>query len=184
MGHVESLVDAYARFVSIPWNTNLSGAERVWMLIYPPREERRIRMHVGDFETETIKADHGWKCEDITDFFAQWLGANEYRESYFEDPDLLDPGLEKFSAALAQHVRACLTASDVTASTVVALVGVGSLFGLTRTSYLLEQIESDIRGRLLVFFPGERYGNNYRLLDGRDGSNYRATPITAYEEHT
>ena len=34
-------------------------------------------------------------------------------------------------------------------------------------------------GRLLVFFPGEVEGNNYRLLDARDGWNYLATPITA-----
>ena len=184
MGHVEALVEAYSRFVSISWSTNLSGAERVWILIYPPREERRLRMRLGEFETATMRANHGWKHVDITNFFAEWLSDNDYRESYFEDPELLDPALERFSTAFAQHVRNCLTARDVGDSTVVAMIGAGSLFGLTRTSYLLEQIESDIRGRLLVFFPGERHGNNYRLLDGRDGSNYRATPITAYEEHS
>src|SRR4051812_44200264 len=126
MGHIESLVDAYSRFVSIPWSTNLSGAERVWMLIYPPREERRLRMRVGEFETETLKAGHTWKLEDIADFFPRWLTDNEYRESYFEDPDLLEPALEKFAAALGQHVRTCLTA-DASGSTVVALLGVGSL---------------------------------------------------------
>jgi hypothetical protein len=183
MGQIESLIEAYSRFVSIPWNSNLAGAERVWMAIYPPREERRLRMRIGEFETETRKARHGWMLEDITDFFPNWLSDNEYRESYFEDPELLEPAFEKFAAALAEHVRKSLTASEVTDSTVVALLGVGSLFGLTRASFLLEQVESTIRGRLLVFFPGERYGNNYRLLDGRDGWNYRATPITAHEEH-
>jgi len=33
----------------------------------------------------------------------------------------------------------------------------------------------------LVFFPGERDGSNYRLLDARDGWNYLATPIAAQE---
>jgi len=42
-------------------------------------------------------------------------------------------------------------------------------------------VESSIRGRLLVFFPGEYENNNYRLLDARDGWNYLAVPITARE---
>jgi hypothetical protein len=183
MGQIEYLLDAYSRFVAIPWTANLSGAERVWMLIYPPREERRLRMRISEFETETCKAGHGWKLEDVTDSFPEWLSENENRETYFEDPELLEPALERFAAALSERVRASLAADEVEDSTVVALLGVGSLFGLTRVSFLLEQVESHIRGRLLVFFPGERQGNNYRLLDGRDGWNYRATPITAYEEH-
>jgi hypothetical protein len=183
MGQIEALITAYARFVSIPWSSNLAGAERVWMVVYPPREERRLRMRVGEFETETRKAGHEWKLEDITDFFPNWLSDNEYRESYFEEPELLGPALDKFATALAEHVRRSLTAGDVTESTVVALLGVGSLFGLTRASFLLEQVQANIRGRLVVFFPGEYHRNNYRLLDARDGSNYRATPITAYEEH-
>ncbi len=183
MGQIESLIDAYARFVSLPWSAELSGAERVWMAIYPPREERRLRMRVAEFETETLKAGYGWRLEDVTDAFPVWLAENEYRESYFEDPDLLDPALEKFASALGGRVRSALTADDATETTVVALLGVGALFGLTRVSYLIEQVEAHIRGRLVVFFPGERHGNNYRLLDGRDGWNYRATPITAHEEH-
>ena len=42
-------------------------------------------------------------------------------------------------------------------------------------------IESDIQGRLLVFFPGVYEQDNYRLLDARDGWNYHAVPITAGE---
>ncbi len=182
MGYIESLLEAYSRFVSIPWSTNLSGTERVWMAIYPPREERRLRMRVGEFETETVKAGHGWALVDITNFFPNWLADNEYSESYFEEPELLEPALERFSASLGGHIQTCLAADGVSDSTVVALLGVGSLFGVTRASYLLEQIESHILGRLLLFFPGERHASNYRLLDGRDGWNYRATPITAYEE--
>lgn len=182
MGQIESLLDAYSRFVSIPWNRSLSGAERVWMVIYPPREERRLRMRIDEFQTETRKAGHTWRLEDLTDAFPNWLADNDYRETYFEEPDLLDPALEKFAASLGKSVGASLSADGVTDSTVVALLGVGALFGLTRVSYLLEQVESQIRGRLLVFFPGERHGSNYRLLDGRDGWNYRATPITAHEE--
>ena len=69
------------------------------------------------------------------------------------------------------------------ARSVVGLVGAGSLFGLgaVRLSRLVEEVEPAIRGRLVVFFPGERDGNNYRLLDARDGWSYLALAIDETE---
>ena len=73
--------------------------------------------------------------------------------------------------------------SDITdPGTVVGLVGAGALFGLgevARLSALVERVDDTIAGRLLVFFPGEHEGNNYRLLGARDGWNYLATRIMA-----
>ena len=45
---------------------------------------------------------------------------------------------------------------------------------------MLRLVERDIKGRLVVFFPGQYEHNNYRLLDARDGWNYMAVPITAH----
>ena len=66
-------------------------------------------------------------------------------------------------------------------TTVVAIYGVASLFGFMKTSDLVAAVESAIRGRLLVFFPGEHENNTYRFLDAREGWNYLAVPITADE---
>jgi hypothetical protein len=65
--------------------------------------------------------------------------------------------------------------------TVVALLGVGALFGLARVSSVVEGIKEAVQGRLLVFFPGEHHPENhtYRLLDARDGWNYLAVPLLA-----
>ena len=57
-----------------------------------------------------------------------------------------------------------------------------SLFGFARVSQVLKMVERDIRGRLVVFFPGHFERNNYRLLDARDGWNYLAVPITLHGE--
>ena len=62
----------------------------------------------------------------------------------------------------------------------VAVFGVGALFGFARLSQILKMVEPDIRGRLVVFFPGHLDRNNYRLLDARDGWNYMAVPITLH----
>ena len=61
----------------------------------------------------------------------------------------------------------------------VALLGVGSLFPMVRVSDLIQRVSANVRGRLLVLFPGSFEGGNYRLLDARDGWNYLAIPIVA-----
>ena len=61
----------------------------------------------------------------------------------------------------------------------MGVTGVGALFGLVRVSEVVEDLHGDIRGRLVVFFPGVRNGNTYRLLDARDGWSYLALPIPA-----
>jgi hypothetical protein len=62
---------------------------------------------------------------------------------------------------------------------VVTLYGVGSLFGLLKVKAVVDRLATQVPGRLMVLFPGSFENNNYRLLDGYDGWNYLATPITA-----
>jgi len=182
MSRVDALITAYARFAHNPWDRNASGPERVWLAVYPPPEERRLRYKLEEFKIATQDAGKRWKLVDITTAFEQWLGNHEYRDAYFECPEDLEPALEGFGEQLVARVREELTAEDVDGETVVALLGGGTLFGLYRVSRLIERVNDDIRGRLLVFFPGERHGSNYRLLDAQDGWSYLAVPIVAVEE--
>jgi hypothetical protein len=181
MSYIDALVDSYQRFVSLPWQQNIAPAQRVWMAIYPPEQERRARLHLRRFEIVTKEAGFDWKLIDITMSFERWMAVHEYREAYFNSPELLEPTLPDFFRHLCGEVQTQLTADDVSGQTVVGVVGAGSLFGLgppVRTSALLNEVCTSIRGRLLVFFPGHYEGNNYRLLDAKDGPNYLATPIT------
>jgi hypothetical protein len=177
MSEVESLLRAYERFVRLPWDRNVAGPQRVWFAIYDPAQERRLRPRIGAFEAATRNAGHGWVLLDLTDAFAEWMANHEYRDAYFEQPDDMDLALADFGDALADRVREVLTASDE--NSVVAVVGLASLFGLVRASELFVKVAPGIRGRLLAFFPGHREGSNYRLLDARDGWDYLAVPITA-----
>jgi hypothetical protein len=81
----------------------------------------------------------------------------------------------------ADRIRGVLNAGDAGEETVVAVHGVASLFGFTRVSSVLKEAVKDIRGRLLIFFPGEYEDNKYRLLDAGDGWNYLAVPITLHD---
>lgn len=180
---IEGLLKAYERHVALPWDRSLSGAEKVWLAVYSPssQNERRLRFVINEFEMATKSTGHRWKLVDLTNSFESWMGAHEYRDSYFTTPKALEPALEEFGEQLCADLIAELTADGVDGDTVVGLLGVGALFGFYRVSRLIEAVNPSIRGRLLVFFPGEKQGHNYRLLDARDGWNYLAVPIFAPE---
>lgn len=179
MSEIERLLQAYDRFVRLPWDRSLAGAQKVWFVIYDPAQERRLRLRIPDFEVATRNAGHDWLLFDLTDSFAHWLAQHDYRDAYFEDPEAMELALEDFAAVIAEQLTATLTGPSVSDQTVVAVSGLASLFGLTRASKLLRAVDSAVRGRMLVFFPGQHDGSNYRLLDARDGWNYLAVPISA-----
>jgi hypothetical protein len=181
MAGIEKLLTAYERFVKLPWDPVIAGPQRVWFAVYSPAEERRLRARLVGFEAATLSAGRRWRHVDITQAFARWMASQEYREAYFEEPPDLEPALDSFREALGAQVREALCSPDVTPETVVAVSGVASLFGVARVSQLVEDVAGAVRGRLLIFFPGERDGAGYRLLDARDGWNYHAIPITAEE---
>jgi hypothetical protein len=133
------------------------------------------------FEMATTAAGHSWRLLDLTDAFARWMAEADYRDVYFEEPETLAMKLRSdFLQDVAGQLSEALTADDVNENTVVAVQGVASLFGFTRVSLVLKEVVKNIRGRLLVFFPGDYENSNYRLLDARDGWNYLAVPITLH----
>ncbi len=177
MGKIERLAATYERHISAPWPANLPGAQRVVMLVYDKELERSLRAKLGELEQATRRAGHSWQLIDCTRWFAEWLAQDEYREAYFEEPDLLDMKLEgEFKRWAARQLEAGLGTADE--DTVVAILGAASLYGFLRVSELIRSVEQAIRGRLLVLFPGTKDGNNYRLLDARDGWSYLAQAIT------
>jgi hypothetical protein len=181
MSRIDDLVANYARFAKLPWPINLPYAQRIWMAVYEPEDERRLRLKVQAFANATEAAGHTWGLIDVTTRFEQWLAEHEYRDEYFESPELIGPAMGDFLDAVTTHVREEL-ATMSTPNSVIGLLGVGSLFGLgdhVKASTLIEAVENLIAGRLLVFFPGSVEDNNYRLLNGRDGWNYHATVLTA-----
>ncbi|MEI6620744.1 MAG: DUF1788 domain-containing protein [Actinomycetes bacterium] len=176
MSAIDEACEAYERHLHEPWATHVSGPERVWMLVYRPADERRLLHRLPMFETTTIAQGKKWMQLDISGRFEDWLNNHEYRDEYLADPELLQHGaLDEFAERLCDGLRTELQAADD--QTVVGLIGAPSLFGMLRLSSVISAIAGDVPGRLLVFFPGTRHDNNYRLLDGYDGWNYLAVPI-------
>ena len=181
MSRLERLVDSYAEHISTPWPDGLSGIERVIFIVYAPGDELKLRVYIDEFELRTRDGGHGWVHLDLTNAFPQWMAAHRYREKYFRRPTLLagytEGRLTEFTADLVEQTRDQIT--QASENDVVAISGVGSLFGVSSVSKVVEQAAPAIKGRLVVFFPGDVEANNYRLLDARDGWNYMAHAITA-----
>jgi hypothetical protein len=181
MGRIEELAERYAQHIATPWQRTIAGAQRVVMVVYDKELERTLRARKLAFETATRQAGHDWYEIDVSDTFAKWMASDEYREAYFNSPEDLQLKLEaEFAEFVAEQLRTILVRPDVNEDSVLAVFGVGALYGFTRVSKVLKLVEPEIKGRLLVFFPGQFEGNNYRLLDARDGWNYMAVPITVH----
>ena len=180
MGRIDKLVERYRSFIALPWQKDLAGAQRVIFIVYDKADERRLRLRKAKFELATAEAKHGWLECDLTEVFANWMSNTEYRDSYFESPEDLELKLEDdFLEHAANQIRTVL--KEANDQTVVGVFGIASLFGFVRVSELMKEVEQDIHGRVVLFFPGEYEDSNYRLLDARDGWNYLAVPITLQE---
>lgn len=179
---VDALADAYARHVGLPWDKGLAPPQRVWFAVYPKEEERRLRYKLEAFKIATADAGKRWLLVDLTNSWARWLDGEKYRESYFKNPKMIAPKLPRFLDHAAGEVVRQGQEARADEGTVIAVLGVASLFGFVQVSDLVPRIVPHLPGRLLVFFPGSREGNVYKLLDAREGWNYLATPITAFED--
>jgi hypothetical protein len=181
MAQIDRLLKNYTRYVELPWPDNLDGKQRIWFAIYPPAEERRLRAQLAGFDLATKTAGHGWSLADLTDAFPDWLAGYGHFQDYVKDPDSLAFGLPDFRKAVVEKISAVLRHPNADSHSVVALHGLAGLYGFLKVSEVVDALAKGIRGRLLVFFPGELDNNTYRFLDAREGWNYLATPITCQD---
>ncbi|KNE27046.1 BREX protein BrxB domain-containing protein [Achromobacter spanius] len=183
---VSKLVSAYRQHLTVPWQGRLAAIQRVIFAVYDKADELRLRANVDEFALATQQAGKQWLVLDVTNAFPEWMASQEYRDAYFESPEDLagyqTGELTEFVSDLTTKLKARI-AAEAGSDTVVALLGVGTLFGLARVSSVVEGIKETVQGRLLVFFPGEYHPENhtYRLLDARDGWNYLAVPLLAQD---
>lgn len=178
MNRVRRLLSSYAKFIVVPWRDDAAPAQRVVFCVYNEEDELRLRACIEEFEIATRETGHDWFLFNLTDTFAEWLTGQRYVESYYRKPELLGTLLPKYLDVITEHFTQFLKATGADANSVVALQGVGSLFGLLKMKLVVEKLAPFVEGRLVVFFPGTFENNNYRLLDGYDGWNYLAIPIT------
>ena len=182
MSRIKRLIQSYNKFIAIPWREDTAAAQRVIFCVYNEDYELRLRAKTEEFELVTRQSAHGWAIFDLTDTFADWLSNQRYVTSYFQKPQLLATLMPRYLEFIKREFDEFLAKSVMDDNSVIALKGVGSLFGFLKVKDVVDTLAPLVTGRLLVFFPGSYENNNYRLLDGYDGWNYLAVPITADKE--
>jgi hypothetical protein len=174
---VDELLGHFRRQVSLPWSPDVARDYRVWIVCYDKSLERRVQGRLPEFEAIARSFGHGWTTFNLATLVAPWFASHDLFDGLAEQPDELPGLLPDFEEHVAQVVQVQLHAlSD---NDILALSGAGALFGLMRVSILADRIAPDIKGRLLLLYPGRHESGSYRLLDARDGWSYRATPIPA-----
>ncbi len=166
----------------MPWRSDVAPDQRVVFCVYDEKDELRIRAKIDEFELVSQRSQHEWAVFDLSDTFAQWFSGLRYTESYFLEPHLLETIIHKYLSFIVDEFSVFLEQNGIGNNWVVALTGVGTLFGFLKVKDVVDKIAPMVNGRLLVFFPGSYENNNYRLLDGYDGWNYLAVSITGDDE--
>lgn len=179
MSKIKRLIASYNKYVAIPWRSDAAAAQRVIFCVYNESDELRLRSKIDEFEIATRDSGHEWAIFDLTNMFAEWMANQKYAQSYFKKPNLLATLYPKYQKFIEKEFSSFLEEKAVNDNFVVGIQGVGSLFGFLKVKDVVDKLAPKVAGRLLVFFPGSYENNNYRLLDGYDGWNYLAVPITA-----
>lgn len=180
MNRIELLAKKFEDHISLPWQTHLAPPEKTVFVVYPKEDERRLRAKRELFRLACQKSHHAWSEIDLDDAFATWMATQEFAQEYFEVPADMR---QKIESEFSDHVRDLIQKplEAMGENDALGVFGVGTLFGLTHVSTVLNRIEPAIRGRMIIFFPGTYEKNVYRLLDARDGWGYMAFPITLTE---
>jgi len=181
---IDTLIKNYSKSIAVPWR-DIAAAQRVIYAVYPEADELKLRAKIGEFELATKNCEtgtHSWVHFDLTNTFAEWRQSLKYAKSYYQKPEVLASIILKYAEFIEAKFDDVLTKENPTDEDVVALSGVGSVFGFIKVSELVDRLAPKVKGRLLVLFPGSYEDNKYRLLDGYDGWNYHALPLTCDRE--
>ena len=136
-----------------------------------------MEFKLSDFEIVTKNANRDWNLISLKTHFSEWLSKQDYKSSFFEDPENLSDALQDdFKEYLKDAIIDKLEINN-TENTLVVLKDVSAIFGFIRLSEVVNLISKKVHGRLMVLFPGEFASNQYRLMDARDGWDYLARPI-------
>ena len=181
MSRIDQLLTNFRTHASQPLRRDFPLSQRIWFVVYPPEDERKLGPRLPEFELATKDAGLEWVRVDVSGTFAEWIDSRDDKDQLMGDTELVeayaDSGYVDFiKDRLADAVA--LHAQKTPERTVFALTGLMELYDFVHVSSILDALDSKFPGVLLVFFPGERENNTYRFLGARDGWDYLAVPIT------
>jgi hypothetical protein len=185
MTRIDHLLNNFKRRASLPIRGGQPLSQRVWFLVYPPEEERRLLYRITEFDIAAQEVGLQWRTIDLTGSFAAWIDTFEDEDERLQilaDPEILE---EYAQTGFRDHIRDIIRTklqeipAEEMSRTALVLTGLMELYDLLHVSEIIDVLDQTFTGILLVFFPGEREGNTYRFLGARTGWDYLAVPILA-----
>ena len=148
------------------------------LLIYPPEKECDFKEYLLDSFIPHLQAKKGpFKHLDLTDCWFQDLADSDIadlQEDEFDDYRWMQQGLsQRVEAALGQRLE------EMTSQTPGATVLISStvvLHPLVRYGEVLGSLR-DLKGRIVLAFPGEERGGRLHFMNQPDGGNYLAVKL-------
>ena len=61
MARIDQLLASYRRHVSLTPRNNLPLSQRVWFIVYPPEDERRLVNRIPEFEIRGLQFLRGFQ---------------------------------------------------------------------------------------------------------------------------
>lgn len=184
MARIDDLLANYKRRAAMPLQLGRPLSQRVWFLVYPPEEERRLMNRVTEFEMATTATTLHWHRIDLTGSFAQWIDSfadEDERLAILAEPDILE---EYAMSGFRDHIQQLIVKEMAMiedgrmSRTVLAVTGLMELYDLLHVSEVIEALDHSFTGILAIFFPGEKEGNTYRFIGARTGWDYLGVGIT------
>ena len=140
MSRIKRLIQSYGSHIAVPWRGDAAAPQRVIFCVYNENDERWLRARIDEFELVTRQAGHDWAVYDLTDTFADWLTSQRYAESYFKKPELLSTPLPKYQTFIMDNFSEFIEKNQSGPDSVVAIMGVGSLFGFLKVKDVVDRI--------------------------------------------
>jgi hypothetical protein len=188
LARVDNLITNFKKHLEIPFRSGLPMSQRVWFLVYPPEDERRVRAHSIAFEQAALSAGHIWKRVGLGGSFVRWMDElfdPEERAACLAEPQIVeeyaDPGYRDFVIDVIEKSISEIPESEAE-NCILAIDGLLDLFDFVQVSSVIEGIDTSFPGVIAVFFPGEREGNTYRFIGARTGWDYLAVPILSEKQ--
>jgi hypothetical protein len=185
MSRLDQLIHSFRRHAAIPLKQKVTVAERTWFVVYSPEDERRLRSRLAEFEIATKDCGLHWLEIDLTGSFTRWLDQFDdpvERDAVLSSPSIVEdyavPGYCDYLANTIRHAATQVPPEEME-STAFAVTGLMELHDFIHVSQVMDALNKEVRGVLVLFFPGDREENTYRFLGARTGWDYLATPITA-----
>lgn len=183
MARLDHLIANYKRHLGIKLRSDMPLSQRVWFLVYPPEEERRLQYRLEEFRIAAAEAGLGWLQIDLTGSFTRWIDTfGEFeKKSILQQQDIIESYARKgFCRYLAETMtrQATMVPAEQAPKTIFALTGLMELYDFIDVSSVIDALSKDFPGVLAVFFPGERENTSYRFLNARTSWDYLAVPLT------